>query len=99
MWPRRYSSAKPISASVSKFVGKINANGSKALANRFLVSPLFESFIGVVIVANSVTIGLEQTRRLKNLDTTDVDMVEHIFLSIYIAELLFRMYAKGLACF
>ena len=55
--------------------------------------------IGVVIVFNSLTIGLESSFELQRKDTTIFGRLEHVFLFVYTVELLGRFYAYGLKCF
>eukprot|EP00931_Biecheleriopsis_adriatica_P066560 TRINITY_DN40890_c0_g1_i1.p1 TRINITY_DN40890_c0_g1~~TRINITY_DN40890_c0_g1_i1.p1 ORF type:complete len:677 (-),score=120.07 TRINITY_DN40890_c0_g1_i1:2-2032(-) len=65
----------------------------------FLQSTSFDALIGIVIVANAVSIGVEQSFRgtsHKVLATTA--MLDDIFLSIYMIELALRFYAFRLAC-
>ena len=65
-----------------------------------LADARFDAIIGVVIIANSATIGVEQTFRLLN-NRPVLDMcqyLEYTFLFIYTVELGLRFYASGLAC-
>ena len=56
--------------------------------------------MGVVIIANSLTIGVEQTYRM----TAEQDIIklcqrlEYIFLLLYSIELALRFFAHGLGC-
>jgi len=61
-------------------------------------SPTFDGVIGVVIVANSVTIGVEQTFQLEGRDVSAVEMFEPFFLSVYTVELALRFFAFGCEC-
>jgi len=69
----------------------------KAVA-RLLARPAFDIAMGIVIVANSATIGLEMSFRLEKWDTAAIDVFEHVFLGIYTVELVLRFYAHRLEC-
>jgi len=64
-----------------------------------LASFQFQCGIAFVITLNAMTIGLEQSMQLKNQDTTPIQVVENIFLVIYILELSLRVFAHGWAAF
>jgi voltage-gated sodium channel len=72
--------------------------GFKGVVHKIVGSSRFDMIIGMVIVVNSVTIGLESTFDIKQWDTTIFARIEHIFLFIYTCELAARFYAHGLAC-
>jgi len=60
------------------------------------MSPYFDSAIGLTIVANSLTIGLEQAL----IEPNPVLLtLEDVFLSIYVLELLLRLFASGFSAF
>eukprot|EP00929_Paragymnodinium_shiwhaense_P096366 TRINITY_DN57942_c0_g1_i1.p1 TRINITY_DN57942_c0_g1~~TRINITY_DN57942_c0_g1_i1.p1 ORF type:complete len:768 (-),score=188.30 TRINITY_DN57942_c0_g1_i1:113-2416(-) len=65
---------------------------------RLLTSPIFDAAIGCVIVVNSFTIGIEQSLRLNNRDTSAIDVVEQCFLAIYVTELSLRLFATCGRC-
>eukprot|EP00929_Paragymnodinium_shiwhaense_P074750 TRINITY_DN38258_c1_g2_i1.p1 TRINITY_DN38258_c1_g2~~TRINITY_DN38258_c1_g2_i1.p1 ORF type:complete len:731 (-),score=147.44 TRINITY_DN38258_c1_g2_i1:556-2748(-) len=66
---------------------------------RILLSPTFDAIIGVIILMNAVSVGIEQTIRLKNGDTAVMEVIETLFLCIYIVELGSRFFAFGVKCF
>lgn len=71
---------------------------SSAQVARLLQHPAFDAIIGVVIVLNAVTIGLEQSMSLRGQDATIPWAFEHVFLVIYVVELGLRFFAfKGAA--
>jgi voltage-gated sodium channel len=72
--------------------------GLRGAVHRIVGSSRFDVLIGIVIVVNSVTIGLESTFELEQWDTTFFRRIEHVYLFIYTAELLARFYAYGLSC-
>mmetsp|Transcript_106505 Transcript_106505/g.306172 ORF Transcript_106505/g.306172 Transcript_106505/m.306172 type:complete len:730 (+) Transcript_106505:61-2250(+) len=63
-----------------------------------LVSRIFDTLIGCVIVANSITIGLELTYELENKDTSVIVFLEEVWLLIYVMELCLRLFAIGIRC-
>jgi len=69
-----------------------------SLARTFLRSQVFEIFIGVSIVTNSVLIGLEQSWDLHGRDVSLFQAWEHVFLVIYTFELLLRFFVYGRLC-
>jgi voltage-gated sodium channel len=62
-------------------------------------SSRFDMAIGLVIVANSATIGLESSFELSKQDTRVFGRLEHVFLFIYSVELFLRFYTYGMKCF
>ena len=54
--------------------------------------------IGVVIVLNSVTIGMELSFEVTGRDSSVFGILEHAFLLVYTAELAARFYAFGVTC-
>jgi len=62
---------------------------------RVLYHPMFDISIGLVIVVNSVSIGVAQSLALEGKDTAWLESVEHCYLAIYIAELMLRFYVHG----
>eukprot|EP00440_Ansanella_granifera_P050368 gb/GFBE01054588.1/.p1 GENE.gb/GFBE01054588.1/~~gb/GFBE01054588.1/.p1 ORF type:complete len:535 (+),score=120.48 gb/GFBE01054588.1/:1-1605(+) len=63
-----------------------------------LNSSWFDASIGVVILLNSISIGLESTAELNDWDLTAFKVTEHIFLAIYTGELMLRFYVMGCSC-
>jgi len=63
-----------------------------------LKSQIFDAVIGVVIVTNSILIGVEQTFKLQGQDTTLFKSLESVFISIYIVELAMRFFAFRWQC-
>lgn len=76
--------------------------GLQTRLQRILFSNEFDMAIGIVIVLNSVSIGVEQSLSLSgDSDTKYVtlcEVIEHIFLVIYILELGLRFAAVGSQC-
>ena len=69
--------------------------GGRALLN----TAKFDAAMGVVIVINSVTIGIEAELSLEgNSDMTLLFYLEYIFLVIYTAELSLRIIVLGIKC-
>eukprot|EP00929_Paragymnodinium_shiwhaense_P108334 TRINITY_DN7464_c0_g1_i2.p1 TRINITY_DN7464_c0_g1~~TRINITY_DN7464_c0_g1_i2.p1 ORF type:complete len:686 (-),score=124.81 TRINITY_DN7464_c0_g1_i2:325-2382(-) len=67
----------------------------KNLAKSTLASPKFDAAIGVVIVFNAVTIGVEQSLQIENKNTDLITVLESMFLVVYIVELGLRLFAHG----
>eukprot|EP00746_Dinoflagellata_sp_MGD_P142699 gnl/MRDRNA2_/MRDRNA2_75631_c0_seq1.p1 gnl/MRDRNA2_/MRDRNA2_75631_c0~~gnl/MRDRNA2_/MRDRNA2_75631_c0_seq1.p1 ORF type:complete len:768 (+),score=161.93 gnl/MRDRNA2_/MRDRNA2_75631_c0_seq1:86-2389(+) len=63
-----------------------------------LLSPKFDAAVGVVIVLNSISIGLEMSYELEGKDTALLEMVEHVFLLVYMGELGMRFFCYGVYC-
>jgi voltage-gated sodium channel len=69
-----------------------------------LAHPMFDVFMGVVIVLNSIIIGVELT--VQPVDPSEsspetrlfFEVFEHVFLGIYVLELLCRLYACRTSC-
>jgi len=57
----------------------------------------FDTAIGLVIVANSVTIGCELTRELEGQPTHMLEWFESLWLVIYVIELLLRFFGWGVS--
>eukprot|EP00930_Biecheleria_cincta_P032945 TRINITY_DN22811_c0_g1_i1.p1 TRINITY_DN22811_c0_g1~~TRINITY_DN22811_c0_g1_i1.p1 ORF type:complete len:531 (-),score=94.10 TRINITY_DN22811_c0_g1_i1:82-1674(-) len=71
----------------------------KRRAGDFLESPKCDFLLGVIITANAVNIGIEQTYRATGEYASTAAAFEHLFLSIYTTELLVRFFAFGPSCF
>jgi len=65
---------------------------TEGIIPRMVRRRLFDLAISIIVVANSATIGLEQSHRLAGKDTSAFDAMEHVFLVIYIVELGMRVY-------
>lgn len=76
----------------------------RAWCLRKLSHPMFDMIMGIVIVLNSIIIGVELT--VQPIDESEsssetrllFDVCEHVFLCIYVLELLCRLYACRTAC-
>jgi len=68
------------------------------MIDRVLSSTKFDVIIGLIITGNAITIGVEQSYRLDNRQPMPLQILEHIFLVIYVVELVARFYAHGIAC-
>lgn len=62
---------------------------------QFLVSRWSDMLIGLVIVANSITIGVEMSLELEGHNTAALHVLESLWMSIYILELGTRIFAMG----
>eukprot|EP00927_Polykrikos_kofoidii_P085056 TRINITY_DN9142_c0_g1_i1.p1 TRINITY_DN9142_c0_g1~~TRINITY_DN9142_c0_g1_i1.p1 ORF type:complete len:691 (-),score=117.01 TRINITY_DN9142_c0_g1_i1:43-1923(-) len=62
-------------------------------------STTFDLSMALVIVTNSVFIGIEQSFRAHRKRSHFLDGAEHIFLSVYLMELMLRMFVHGVGCF
>lgn len=58
----------------------------------------FDGFIGLIIVANSICIGIETSYEIEGKNTDVFQVLEHVFLWIYIVELGLRFVAYGVSC-
>lgn len=59
-------------------------------------SQRFDLIIGVVIIINSITIGWETQASVSGGDTFFLEAMEHLYLVIYVLELLLRFYSSGI---
>jgi len=66
--------------------------------NRMLEDQRFDTAVGVVIVINSFCMGLEVSFEIEHMDTSVFQILERIFLSVYIVELGLRFFAHGWRC-
>lgn len=66
---------------------------------RFLRSQRVEGAIGCIIVVNSLCMGLETSYEIAGSDTTAFQILEHIFMAIYVCELSLNFFAHGKSCF
>jgi len=69
---------------------------SRRCAASVLLSRYFDFAIGMVILLNSVIIGLEQSYRIDGKSTAVWETFEHCFLVIYILELGCRFFVVGI---
>merc|ERR1740129_1806291 len=63
-----------------------------------LESSWFGTATGFIICLNAITIGVEQSLALEGKDTTVIEVIESIFLCIYIAELSTWFLGHGMRC-
>jgi len=82
---------------------EVLADGSRMELFRHKVDKLlsnqrFDAAVGVIIVVNSLCMGLETTYELENRDLTVFEVLEHLFLFVYVAELALRFFAHGCSC-
>eukprot|EP00929_Paragymnodinium_shiwhaense_P059674 TRINITY_DN29874_c0_g1_i1.p1 TRINITY_DN29874_c0_g1~~TRINITY_DN29874_c0_g1_i1.p1 ORF type:complete len:827 (-),score=127.28 TRINITY_DN29874_c0_g1_i1:227-2707(-) len=63
-----------------------------------LKSTVFDAIMGLVIVANAMTIGIEQSLRQHNETSQVLVFLEHFFLLAYTGELVLRCFATSLTC-
>lgn len=70
----------------------------QALVRHALESPWFDFALGMVIIANAANIGFEQSYRKTGEYAETASTLEHVFLSIYTAELAARLLSFGLSC-
>lgn len=63
-----------------------------------LSSQRFDMSIGFVILANSISIGVESSFDLQGKDLGAFEKMEHVFLAVYSLELFLRFFAQGLNC-
>jgi len=66
--------------------------------DKILKTQRFDAAVGVIIVVNSLCMGLETTFELENRDVTVFKVFEHVFLFVYVAELGLRFFAHGWRC-
>jgi len=55
----------------------------------------FDALTGAVIVLNCVFIGMDQTSRLHGKQTHTYELIEQLFLAVYIVEFLLQFFARG----
>lgn len=70
----------------------------RRLVRKLMGKPQFDAAIGVVIVFNCITIGIEQEFELQGKDTFLLGVFETLFLAIYTFELLARFFGYGYHC-
>ncbi|CAK0837368.1 unnamed protein product [Prorocentrum cordatum] len=62
-------------------------------------SPWFDAVVGIVIVLNTICIGMSIQWELEGRDVSTLDIAESTFLTFYVAELIIRLIAWGRSCF
>jgi hypothetical protein len=65
---------------------------------RILSDQKFDWVMGIVIIANSLTIGLQATAEVEKKSVKVYNIMEHCFLSIYCGELMMRFFCMGKGC-
>lgn len=73
--------------------------GFRLRAATMLRSRACVAVVNVCILANTVTVALEQTTRLKNTEVYALTVAEHVFISMFTMELMLRLYADRLHAF
>lgn len=68
-------------------------------ATRVVMWTWFESIVGIIILINIGFIGADSVHRVRGTPSAALDIVEHVFLSIYACELTLRFTAHGTQCF
>ena len=88
-----------------KALPTVHTMGRRASRARLVVHDIlsrqrFDACIGMVIVANSITIGVEQTYRMQGNEEVlqQCKFLEMIYIIVYTVELLMRFFAHGRAC-
>jgi voltage-gated sodium channel len=66
--------------------------------HQMLSSTKFDMSIGVVIMMNSITIGVQMEFELQNKDVSALLLIDNVFLGIYAVELGLRFFAYGIHC-
>jgi voltage-gated sodium channel len=66
--------------------------------DKLLSRQKFDAGVGVIIVINSLCMGIETSYELENRDLTVFQVLEHFFLFVYVAELALRFFAHGCGC-
>lgn len=74
------------------------AMGISLMAQELVKNTMFDAAIGVVILLSTVCMGLQQAEELQGHGTMGYEIVEGIFLFIYICEFAVRAVAHGWAC-
>ncbi|CAE7277227.1 fpaB-1 [Symbiodinium pilosum] len=70
---------------------------SRLMAASVLESEAFDVVMIIIILANAITIGIEQSHRVGGGNTSafPLNVLEHIFLVIYTVEIFLRFYVSG----
>jgi len=64
---------------------------------KLLVNQRFDYAVGIVIVVNSVCMGIETSFEIDGKDTGVFQVMEHFFLAVYCSELSLHFFAYGLS--
>lgn len=68
------------------------------MAHMAIKSPWFDVVIGLVILLNAVAISVEQSLEIQSKSTTGIQVVETLFLIIYVVEFGLRWFVWGRRC-
>lgn len=82
----------------SRFGGSSALNRARRAVGKALCTRSFDAFTGLVIVSNTVSVGIEQSYRIDKKDLATFRILENIFLVIYCTELGMRFFAHGKKC-
>jgi hypothetical protein len=86
----------PTRASELRRLDTTHMTRSRRAVVNLIANPIFDSVMGAVIIANSIAIGLESSIAVHGAPSPIyLQVLEHMFLSVYIAELLLRFYASS----
>lgn len=77
--------------------GQVPTGGNRHKARSLLMTKWFDAAMGLVVVANSVTIGMEQAYRLNGDVPVEFAFAEVVFMAVYIGELGMRFFAYGVS--
>lgn len=69
--------------------------GVRSALERLVYHPLFERVILAVIILNAITLGLETSESVMAQAGTLLEVLDHIMIAIFVAELAMRMIALG----
>ncbi len=86
-------SANESHASQKSHFARIEAARDRVRA--FITKPWFERFIIGVICANAVTLGLETSKTVMGHVGDVIAVIDNVFLTIFVVELVLRMFAHG----
>jgi voltage-gated sodium channel len=75
-----------------------NMSAPQLYVHNILSTTKFDAVIGLVICANSITVGMQSTYEINGWSTTPFMVIEWIFLVIYSTELGLRFFAHGKDC-
>jgi len=76
-----------------------SAHPLQKFLKKVVTSAIFDASFGIVILINSVCIGIEQTMQLQGQDTVVINMLDQVFLALYCLELTLRVYVFRLRVF
>lgn len=71
---------------------------TRQIVSKIIRSQGFGMFVALIILVNSVTIGLSITWDLEGKNTFPLEIAESCFLGIYTIELMLRFFAYGYTC-